>query len=104
MLFRSLSWQEKQRGEGFESGIYHLTATGETSRYGFAQAIVQQAHLLEMESLRSKVITPIPAADYHTAAKRPINSRLAVGRIEQRFGVVMPPWEMALHRCMKELV
>ena len=36
------AWQKKQTAQ-FKSGVYHLTASGETSWYGFASAIAEYA-------------------------------------------------------------
>ncbi len=83
-------WRER-------SGVYHLTATGETSRHGFARAIFDIA----MGAAGPKV-TPIPAADYPVPAKRPENSRMAQDRLTERFGLRLPAWDEALRLCMGE--
>ncbi|WP_373320966.1 dTDP-4-dehydrorhamnose reductase [Paraburkholderia flagellata] len=79
------------------SGIYHFTASGSTSWYGFAQAIFASA----LGELAPKAV-PIPASDYPVPAKRPANSRLALGKLNQTFGLSMPAWDDALRLCLSE--
>ncbi|WP_266250363.1 MULTISPECIES: dTDP-4-dehydrorhamnose reductase [Paraburkholderia] len=77
------------------SGIYHLTASGETSWHQFAQAI------FELSDLATKpLVKPIPAASYPTAAVRPANSRLSNDKLADVFGVRAPDWHDALRLCM----
>lgn len=77
------------------SGIYHLTAAGSTSWHGFAEAIFASA-LGE----RAPNAVPIPASDYPVPAKRPANSRLALGKLNETFGLRMPSWDDALCLCL----
>ncbi|MFL9865226.1 dTDP-4-dehydrorhamnose reductase [Paraburkholderia fungorum] len=77
------------------SGVYHLTASGETSWHGFAQAI------FELSELAAKPrVMPLPAASYPTAAARPGNSRLSNDKLADTFGVRAPDWRDALSLCM----
>ena len=86
----------------FESGIFHLTASGETSWHGFATAIVNDARE-RGASLKCRTITPISTAEYPCAATRPANSRLSGARLTARYGLDMPGWERCMHYCMAEL-
>jgi dTDP-4-dehydrorhamnose reductase len=86
----------------FESGIFHLTASGETSWHGFATAIVNDA-LERGASLKCRTITPISTAEYPCAAARPANSRLSGARLAARYGLGMPGWERCMRYCMAEL-
>jgi len=76
------------------SGVYHVTASGATSWHGFATAIRDELGL-DCE------IEPIASADWPTPARRPLNSRLDCTRFEQRFGVELPDWRVALRRCLQ---
>jgi dTDP-4-dehydrorhamnose reductase len=76
-------------------GLVHLAARGETSRHGFAGAIVDGLRLRGLP-LAVERITPIGAADYPARAERPHNSRLDLGRLENLFGITPPPWQEAL--------
>ena len=73
------------------SGVWHLTATGETSWYGFAEAIVAGAHARGLLARTPRVV-PIASADYPTPTKRPGYSRLDTGRIQSDFAVKLPEW------------
>ena len=81
---------------GQDSGIYHLTASGSTSWYGFAEAIFERSKLR-----RRPVLKPVPAASYLSAATRPANSRLSNQKLFTTFGVMAPNWDEALDLCLK---
>ena len=86
----------------FESGIFHLTASGETSWHGFATAVVNGARE-RGANLKCRTITPITTAEYPLPAARPANSRLSGARLAARYGLDMPGWERCLNYCMAEL-
>ncbi|WP_253276449.1 dTDP-4-dehydrorhamnose reductase [Synechococcus sp. PCC 6312] len=73
------------------TGLYHLTAQGFTSWYGFAENIV--AHLAESSSHPLAELIPISTRDYPTAAQRPAFSRLNCQKLQQTFGITLPAWE-----------
>ena len=76
-------------------GVYHMTNGGETSWYGFAQAIQ------EATSPDTPIrLIPIPSGDYPTPAQRPLNSRLDNGKLERVFGIRLPDWAQALKLCL----
>jgi dTDP-4-dehydrorhamnose reductase len=87
----------------FDSNLYHLTSSGETSWQGFAQKIVEIVREQGNVTLKNKAILPIPTTDYPLPAKRPANSRLSTNRLEQHFGLSLPAWDNALKLCMQEL-
>jgi dTDP-4-dehydrorhamnose reductase len=84
------------------SGLYHMTCAGSVSWYGFAQAIFARAGKL-LDGRRPEVM-PIPSSEYSTPAKRPQNSVLSNGRLQERFGVALEPWEQALDAVMARLI
>ncbi len=88
-----------QAGEPGEWGIYHLTAGGETSWFGFAQAIGE--HLREQDKACAE-LEPIPSSAYPTPAQRPLNSRLDCGRLLQQWHVSQPHWQDALRECLAQ--
>jgi dTDP-4-dehydrorhamnose reductase len=58
-------------GQSFrQSGTWHLTATGTTSWYGFAVAIIDGAQSRGLLTRRPRIL-PITTADYPTPAARP---------------------------------
>ena len=89
-------WQAGQAGEW---GVYHLTAQGETSWFGFAQAIGEQ---LLAEGKACAALEGIPASEYPTPAKRPLNSRLDCSRLQQQWQVSQPQWREALRECLAQ--
>ncbi len=73
-------------------GLYHLTARGSTTWYGFARAI-----LADRPSVR---IVPIATAEYPTPAHRPAWSVLDGARFERTFGFALPDWRVSLAECL----
>lgn len=75
------------------SGLYHLTASGETSWHGLAQYIVVKAHraghILQTTPER---ILPIATPEYPTPAARPANSCLDTSKFRTAFGLQLPNW------------
>lgn len=88
-----------QAGEPGEWGIYHLTNQGETSWFGFAEAI--GAHL-RTQGKACAELEAIPSSAYPTPAKRPLNSRLDCSRLQQQWHVSQPSWQDALRECLAQ--
>ncbi|MFP3406665.1 dTDP-4-dehydrorhamnose reductase [Pseudomonas sp. SIMBA_065] len=88
-------WQAGQAGAW---GTYHLTAQGETSWFGFAQAIAEQ---LKAQGLPCAELLPIPSSNYPTPARRPLNSRLDCSRLAHEWHIRLPHWQQALIDCLK---
>jgi dTDP-4-dehydrorhamnose reductase len=83
------------------AGLYHMTCSGSTTWYGFAQAIFARGgRLLDGHAPQ---VNPIPAADYPTPAKRPHNSVLSNASLNNRFGLQLAAWETALDDVIDEL-
>ncbi len=78
-----------------ESGIRHLTATGETTWHGFAEAIFDEA-LAGGVLARRPHVTAITTADYPTPATRPAYSVLDTGRLQAEYALSLPDWRSAL--------
>lgn len=89
-------WQSGQHGAW---GTYHLSAAGETSWFGFAQAIAE--HLRERQRPCAELL-PIPSSEYPTPAMRPLNSRLDCRSLQQQWQVRQPDWQDALRECLAE--
>ena len=84
------------------SGTWHLTATGETSWHGFAEAIFAAA--VERGLLhRAPRVEAITTADYPTPARRPAYSHLDVSRLQADFGIRLPSWQEGLAQVMARL-
>jgi len=78
----------------FPYDVYHLCNSGETSWSGFAREIFAQAGL-------SCRVVDIASSDYPTPARRPLNSRMSLEKLQTTFGIEMPAWQEALSRCLK---
>jgi len=89
-------WQAGQPGDW---GIYHLTAQGETSWFGFAQAIGEH---LKAQGKACAELEAIPSSAYPTPARRPLNSRLDCSRLQQQWQVSQPLWQDALRECLAQ--
>lgn len=90
------------QGDVAVSGTWHLTAAGETSWHGFAQAIFNGAVERGLIA-RAPTVEAITTADYPTPAKRPAYSRLDTGTLERDFGVMLPDWQAALGNVLDTL-
>jgi dTDP-4-dehydrorhamnose reductase len=75
----------KQRKD--HSGLFHLTAAGSTSWYGFTRMIAEAA------GLQATRIDPIPSSAYPTAATRPLNSRLDCSRLIASYDLQLADWD-----------
>jgi len=83
------------------AGLYHMTCSGSTSWYGFAQAIFARAEKLPDGKIPQ--VIQIASQDYPTPAVRPRNSVLSNAKLEQRFAVRLAPWEIALDVVLNTL-
>jgi len=79
-----------------KSGTYHFTGAPDTSWAGFAREIFAQAGL-------PCAVREIASADYPTAARRPLNSRLDCSATTAAFGLARPDWHAGVARALAEL-
>lgn len=79
-------------------GTYNLTASGQTSWNGFAEAIFNYAKGYPIPKING-----IPSEAYPTPARRPKNSVLSHAKLEKAFDIWMPAWETSLKLCMEEI-
>ncbi len=87
------------------SGVYHLVASGETTWHGYASHVVAQARHLQPDiGLKVSEIAPVPTSAFPTPAQRPLNSRLNTRKLQQAFGVVLPPWQQGVDRLLTEIL
>lgn len=96
------------------SGIYHLTAAGETSWYDFARAILEECsdssecgpwfgEAVGGQLLAVQRVIPISSADYQTPARRPAYSVLSNAKLLRTFGIELPHWRRQLHLAFHEV-
>lgn len=74
-------------------GIFHVTNSGSTNWYEFAQAIFQLAGL-------SVAVEPISTAEYASPTQRPAYSVLSNSKYESLIGGALPPWRSGLAACL----
>ncbi len=84
------------------SGTWHLTASGQTSWHGFAEAIFAEAVAAGVLTKAPRV-QAISSDQYPTPAKRPAWSVLDNRKLQQDFGIVLPTWQAGLQRVMSEI-
>lgn len=80
-----------------QSGVYHMTAAGETTWYGFA------AEALRLRKSPSAKLVPIASSEYPTPAARPKNSRLDCGKLARDFDCRLPAWQASLAQVLHQL-
>lgn len=94
-----------------DAGLYHLSASGETSWCGYANYVLTQVAQAQATRdnaaqrtppLKTRVATPIPSSAYPTPARRPLNSRLDTRKLQTTFGLTLPPWQQGVARMLAE--
>ena len=83
------------------SGVYHATASGETSWFGFASAIRDARYAGQTK--RGPRLVPIRTEEYPLPAKRPANSVLSNAKLQARFGLPPVSWSEQLSACMASM-
>lgn len=93
-----------------QTGIYHLTNTGQTTWHGFSREIVGIYNNLQSQRawpvLKANLddLIAVTSQEYPTPAKRPANSRLDNTKLKQVFNVELPSWQQGLQRVMQSIV
>ena len=77
------------------SGLWNLTAAGQTSWHAFAEAIIAGAQRRGLLA-RSPVVVPIDTSQFPTRAARPAYSVLDSSRLQAAFGISLPHWHDGL--------
>lgn len=89
------------------SGVYHFTASGEASRYAFAQAVfryVSQPPVIgEFYKEQLPELKPGRLKEFAAPAPRPKNCVLSNRKIQTVFGITSPHWETTLSLCIDDL-
>jgi dTDP-4-dehydrorhamnose reductase len=86
------------------AGLYHCAASGETSWYGYARFVLEEALAMgwTLKAGPAKV-GATSTASYPTPARRPLNSRLDTTKLQRAFGLTMPPWQQGVTRMLTEI-
>ncbi|BAZ47765.1 dTDP-4-dehydrorhamnose reductase [Nostoc sp. NIES-4103] len=77
-----------------KGGLYHLTASGKTSWYGFSKAIFE--YDFQWSQRKLKRLIPITTQEYPTTARRLAYSILDNHKLSNTFKMVMPDWQNIL--------
>jgi len=86
-------------------GVYHLVASGETTWHGYANHVICQAKRISPALAWTVTeVSPVPTCAFPTPAVRPLNSRLCTTKLQQAFGLVMPPWQQGVDRMLAEIL
>ncbi len=91
--------REVLRQSVVESGLWHLTALGQTSWHGFAQAILQDAASNGVIA-RAPEVVPISTSQYPTRAQRPAYSCMDTRHLMSTFDIELPQWREALGQVL----
>ncbi len=91
-----------QRGPQL-AGTYHAVAAGETSWFGYARFVIEWARANGLPvKVAAEAIQPVPSSAYPSAARRPLNSRLATAKLQRAFGLTLPHWQSGVERMLME--
>jgi dTDP-4-dehydrorhamnose reductase len=86
-------------------GTYHCVAGGETSWHGYARFVIEWARAQGQPiQVAPEAVLPVPTSAYPTPAQRPLNSRLDTTKLQQAFGLQLPPWEQGVERMLAEVL
>jgi dTDP-4-dehydrorhamnose reductase len=89
-------------GDAQCSGVYHLTASGETTWHGFAAEAIRLQAMAAPEKQFARLVA-ISTSEYPTQAARPKNSRLDCCKLEEDFGGRLPDWKISLAGVLRRL-
>jgi dTDP-4-dehydrorhamnose reductase len=82
-------------------GVFHMAGSGYASWAEFAAEVFASSARFGGPAAK---VRPIPTVDYPTPAKRPANSRLDCTKLEDAYGIRLPPWQEGLERCVERLL
>lgn len=87
------------------SGIYHLAAAGQTSWHGYARFIIESARQAGMNlTVAPEAIDAVDSTAFTVIAPRPKNSRMALHKLQQAFGLELPEWQVGVARMLTEVL
>lgn len=84
-------------------GTYNCTDLGETTWYGFACTIREEAVNCGMLPSSCAVVAPCSTAEYPARAKRPAYSVLSKERLQSALGIELPDWRISLRAFLEDL-
>jgi dTDP-4-dehydrorhamnose reductase len=96
-----------------DSGVFHLTAAGETTWAGFAEQILEDYESLASwpadtgeygSPLMAKRVVPITSEQFSAPARRPLNSVLSNAKLQSTFGLQLPDWRVQLRLALQDAI
>jgi len=86
------------------AGTYHLAASGQTSRHGFAVFALECARQCALAlQAGPESVSPVSTASFPRPAARPANSRMDTSRLRGACGLLLPPWQDGVRAVVAEL-
>lgn len=86
------------------AGLYHVAASGFTDRHGYARLLLEEAAArgwpLRVTADRIKAVV---SSEHPMRAARPKNSRLDTSRLQDTFGLTLPPWQDGVRALVEAL-
>ncbi len=87
------------------AGTYHAVAAGETNWHDYARFVIEWARVRgHAVKVAPEAIEPVPTSAFPTPARRPLNSRLSTAKLQEAFGLRMPPWQHGVERMLAEFL
>ncbi|MGJ4854226.1 dTDP-4-dehydrorhamnose reductase [Labrys sp. La1] len=82
-------------------GVFHVAGGGQASWADLAEAVFAASASSGGPSAR---VRRIDTKDYPTPARRPADSRLDTGKLQERYGIVLPDWRASVGDCVSRLL
>lgn len=98
VIRRVLAWNPAES----PCGVYHLVPKGETTWFGFARKIYDEAYARHIIDRKPEVL-PIDSVTFASKARRPSNSRLDTAKVQRDFGLTLESWETGLAQVMDRI-
>lgn len=92
----------RSHAAAIDDGLYHLAATGETSWFDYACHIFARMRRNGVKLAIDQVV-PVSTLEYGSPARRPLNSRLATGKLSDAFGLSLPCWQQGVDTTVDAL-
>ncbi len=87
------------------AGLYHLVAGGETNWHLYAKYVLAQSQQAQAAiKIKANDVAPVPTSAFPTPAVRPHNSRLDTRKLQNTFGLTLPPWQQGVARMLTEML
>ena len=87
------------------AGVYHAVAQGETSWYGYARHVIENARAAGQPiRVTPDAVLPVPTSAFPTPATRPNNSRMNTHKLRDTFGLTLPAWQAGVERMLSEVL